>query len=250
MKHPIDGGRERGRALVTGGAVRVGRAIALGLADAGYDVTIHYHRSEREVERTVRALRDRGRDASAARADLTQPDEIRALLAPESGYVSDLSVLVNSAACFPRCAPESVTVDDWDRVFALNARAPFLCAQAAFSQLRARGGAVINIADVAAFEAWPAYVPYAATKAAVVSMTRGLARAWAPVVRVNAVCPGAILLPDTHSDRERRGAESRAALGRIGDPADVAGAVVYLAGARFITGEVLTVDGGTHLRRV
>lgn len=248
--HPIDGGLERGRALVTGGAVRVGRAIALALADAGYDVTVHYHRSERDAKRTVRELRDRGGEASAAQADLTQPDEVRALLAPESGHVSDLTVLVNSAACFPRGAPEAVTVDDWNRVFSLNARAPFLCAQAAFSLLRARGGAVINIADVAAFEAWPAYVPYAATKAAVVSMTRGLARAWAPEVRVNAVCPGAILLPDGHSDPERRGAESRSPLERIGDPADVAEAVVYLAEAAFVTGQVLRVDGGTHLRRV
>ena len=250
MEHPIDGGRERGRALVTGGAVRVGRAVAVALAEAGYDVTVHYHRSEKEAERTVREVRDRGRDASAARADLTQPDEVRALLAPAAGYVDDLTLLVNSAAVFPRGAPETVTVDGWDHVFSLNARAPFLCAQAAFDLLRARGGAVINIADVAAFEAWPAYVPYAATKAAVVSMTRGLARAWAPDVRVNAVCPGAILLPDDHTEREIRGAESRAPLGRIGDPADVAGAVVYLAEAPFITGEILSVDGGTHVRRV
>jgi pteridine reductase len=239
----------RGRAVVTGGAARVGRSIALALGAAGYDVTVHYHRSESEAMATVRKLRNGGRSAEAVRADLMEPAEIRELFQSPAAAGTDLEILVNNAALFRREPPASVSVDSWDEAFALNARAPFLCAQAAYAQLRRRAGVVINVADISAFEGWPAYVPYAASKAALVSLTRGLARAWAPEVRVNAVCPGAVMLPAAHSSDERRVAEARSALGRLGKPEDVAEAVVFLAEARFITGEVLCVDGGTRLRR-
>ena len=237
------------RALVTGGAVRVGRAIALALGRAGWDVLVHYHRSGDEAEEVVAELRGLGRRAHAVGADLIQPDRIEGLFGACEERLGGLDLLVNSAAVFPRARPEEVRPEDWDAVFALNARAPFLCAVEAACLMGEAGGSVVNVADVAAFEAWPGYAPYAASKAALVSLTRSLAVAWAPRVRVNAVAPGPVLLPDEADDEERRRAAESTALGRIGNPEDVAHAVLYLADAEFVTGEVLRVDGGEHVAR-
>ena len=159
-----------------------------------------------------------------------------------------IDLLVNSAAIFPRQEALGVSPEDWDRVFQVNARAPFLCAQQAARRMQP-GSSIVNIADTGADEAWPGYVPYVASKAALVSLTKGLARAWAPDIRVNAVAPGPVLLPDAESSEaaERLAAE-RTVLGRVGTPEDVAGAVLYLDQAPYVTGEVIRVDGGHHLK--
>lgn len=242
--------REGRRALVTGGGVRVGRAIALALGEAGYRVAVHYHADREAAERTAReaaAAAGAGEPVSLS-ADLSDPDEAASLVGRASAALGGIDLLVNSAAIFPRARPEEVTVADWDRVFALNARGVFLCSREAAARMEA-GGSIVNIADVAAFEGWPSYAPYAATKAAVVSLTRSLARAWAPRIRVNAVAPGPVLLPEGTAQEERRRAAASTALGRVGRAEDVAGAVLYLDGAEFVTGEVLRVDGGEHLER-
>lgn len=236
------------RALVTGGAVRVGRAIALALGRAGYDVAVHYHGSAEAADEVVGTLREAGREAGAFRADLSDPDAIPDLVEAAARRLGGLELLVNSAAIFPRARPEDVTLESWERVFAVNARAPFLCAREAAARM-GEGGSIVNIADVAAFEGWPTYAPYAATKAAVVSLTRSLALAWAPRLRVNAVAPGPVLLPPGSTGEDRRRAAANTALGRLGTPEDVADAVLFLDGAGFITGEVVRVDGGEHLRR-
>jgi pteridine reductase len=140
------------------------------------------------------------------------------------------------------------TPDDWDAMFALNVRAPFFLAQRAAPALRSARGVIVNIADLAAYETWPAYVPHGMTKAAVVQMTRGLAHALAPDVRVNAVAPGVVLLPAGWSDADAERLRSTTPLQRLGTPEDVASAVVYLIEATFVTGEVLVVDGGRHIR--
>ncbi len=236
------------RALVTGGAVRVGRVIALALGRAGWDVAVHFHTSDEAAEETVGELREMGRRSVALGANLARPEEIRSLfdrLGREAHGWSELGLLVNNAAVFPRGRPEEVTPEAWDRAFAVNLRAPFFCAVEA-RRLMAGGASIVNIADVAAFQAWPSHVPYAATKAGLVSLTRGLARAWAPAVRVNAVAPGTVLLPEGEEEDE---AAARTALGRVGSPEDVARAVLYLAEAAYVTGEVVRVDGGGHLLR-
>lgn len=243
--HPPEGPR----ALVTGGAVRVGRSISLALGRAGYAVAVHHHSSDAAAVETADRLRDMGRRVLSLEADLGDPDQLTSLFDRLGAAWGGIELLVNNAAIFPRGRPEEVDVESWDRVFAINARAPFLCARAAARLMGDGGGSIVNIADVAAFEAWPGHVPYAASKAALVSLTRGLALAWAPRVRVNAVAPGAVLLPEGTTDGERRAAAERAALGRVGNPEDVASAVVFLAGAGYVTGEVLRVDGGEHLSR-
>ena len=141
-----------------------------------------------------------------------------------------------------------VTPEQWDVMFALNLRSPFFLAQAAAPLLREHGGVIVNIADLAAYETWPAYVPHAITKAGVVQMTRGLARALAPEIRVNAVAPGAVLLPDGWNDDTADRLTSTTPLARLGSADDVAQAVVYLCEATYVTGEVIIVDGGRHIR--
>lgn len=237
------------RALVTGGAVRVGRAIAIALGRAGWNVLVHYHRSEGDADSVVAEIRAAGGGGWAVGADLTEPEQITALFRACEDRLGGLELLVNNAARFPRSRPEEVRPEDWDAVFALNARAPFLCAVEAARVMGEAGGNIVNVADVAAFEAWPSYAPYAASKAALVSLTRSLAVAWAPRVRVNAVAPGPVLLPEDTGEEERRRAAESTALGRIGSPEDVAEAVLYLAAADFVTGEVLRVDGGEHVAR-
>lgn len=236
------------RALVTGGAIRVGRAISLALGRAGWDVALHFHSSSGEAESLAAELREAGREVLLLPADLGRPEGVERLFDDLGARWERIDLLVNNAAIFPRGRPEEVDVETWDRVFALDVRAPFLCARRAAALMR-DGGTIVNIADVAAFEGWPGYVAYAATQAALISLTRSLALAWAPGIRVNAVAPGAVLLPEDATGEERRGAARRSALGRVGRPEDVAGAVLYLAGADYVTGEVIRVDGGSHIAR-
>jgi pteridine reductase len=188
-------------------------------------------------------------EVTTVRADLSNPDEIGIPFRQAESVFGGLDLLVNSAAVFPRVDPLEAMPADWDAVFALNARAPFLCSQHAARLMGDAGGAIINIIDTGATEAWPSYIPYVASKAALASVTRGLAAAFAPRIRVNGVAPGAVLLPESDNDEQARlVAGRRALLGRVGDASDVAEAVVYLAGASYVTGEILRVDGGQHLK--
>lgn len=224
----------------------MGRAISLALGGAGYDVAIHYASSARDASEVEALIREGGGRATAVRANLAAPREAEELVALAAAELGGLDLLVNNAAIFPHARPEAVSVDDWDRVFALNARAPFFCSRAAAAAMP-EGGSIVNIADSGVDEGWPGYAPYLASKAALVSLTRSLARAWAPRIRVNAVAPGPVLLPDTYGTEERAAAAARTVLKRVGTAEDVAGAVLYLDGAEYVTGEVLYVDGGARL---
>ena len=239
----------RGRvALVTGAGVRVGRALALALAGEGMHVAVHYSASARGAEETVRLARERGASAQAFRADLTRPDSPAALIDDVASHFGALHVLLNSAAVMMRTPVDDVTVDEWDAMFALNLRAPFFLARAAAARMPADGGAIVNIADLAAFESWPEYIPHGISKAGVVHMTRGLARVLAPRVRVNAVAPGAVLLPDKWGPEAAERLARTTPLGRIGSPDDVVQAVLFLLQADYVTGETVVVDGGRHVR--
>jgi pteridine reductase len=157
--------------------------------------------------------------------------------------------VINSAATMERTPIGEVTAEAWDAMFALNLRAPFLICQAAAPLMRDDGGAIVNIADLAAFETWPAYVPHSISKAGLVKMTASLAKTLAPAVRVNAIAPGVVMLPDgwDHSAADRLA--STTPLRRLGNPEDVVGAMLYLLNADFVTGETLIVDGGRHIRK-
>ena len=249
MPPPPDAGALNGRVvLVTGAGRRVGRAIALALGAEGMPVVVHYNGSRDGAEETARLIVESGGDAIVEQADLARVDEAYALVDRAVAWRGTLGALVNSAAIMLRTPIPDTTQDDWDRMFALNVRAPYFLSQRAAPSLAASRGAIVNIADLAAFESWPAYVPHGMTKAAVVQMTRAMAQALAPDVRVNAVAPGVVLLPEGWSDEGARHLQETTPLRRLGAPEDVAQAVVYLLGAEYVTGEVVRVDGGRHVR--
>jgi pteridine reductase len=235
-------------ALVTGAGRRVGRAIALALGARGMRVIVHYNGSADGAAETARLIHAAGGHAALEQADLSDAGACEQLIDRVGAMPDGLFALINSAAMMRRTPVGETAAHDWDDMFALNVRAPYFLSQRAAPLLRAARGVIVNIADLAAYETWPAYVPHAMTKAAIVQMTRGLAHALAPDVRVCGVAPGVVLLPEgwTEDDAERLRATTP--LRRLGTPEDVAGAVIYLLEAQFVTGEVLIVDGGRHVR--
>ncbi|HJU89609.1 MAG TPA: SDR family oxidoreductase [Gemmatimonadaceae bacterium] len=235
-------------ALVTGAGRRVGRAIALGLGARGLKVAVHYNASAGGADETVRQIVSSGSEAWSVGGDLTQPTEPGRLIDSVVRHFGALDVLVNSAAIMVRTPVDEATPEVWDHIFALNLRAPFFCAQAAARAMRDRGGVIINIADLAGMEVWPGYIPHGISKAGVIHMTRALARTLAPTIRVNAVSPGAVLLPDDWSAEDAERLSRTTPLKRLGSPDDVVQAVLYLLEAEYVTGEVLVVDGGRNVR--
>ena len=235
-------------ALVTGAARRIGASIARRLHAAGYDLALHHFRSEADAAALAAGL-DASRPGSVQllQADLRAFDRLPELVAATVGRHGRLDALVNNASGFHPTPLGTVTPQQWEDLFATNARAPFFLAQAAAPHLRAARGAIVNLADVYAGRPLPAHAPYSAAKAALVSLTRALALELAPRVRVNAVAPGAILWPEQGQDPAARQAILDAtALGRPGTPEDIASAVHWLlsADAAYVTGQVLHVDGG------
>jgi pteridine reductase len=235
-------------ALVTGAGTRVGRVVALALGKAGMRVGVHYSGSEKGARDTAEEVMRGGSEARTMPGDLIDPATGPRLIEHTVKVFGSLDVLVNSAAVMLRTPVGEVLVEDWDAMFALNLRAPFFLAQAAARVMRERGGAIVNIADLAAFETWRAYIPHSITKAGVVQMTRGLAHALAPKIRVNAIAPGPVLLPEGWTQDQADKLISTTPLGRLGAPEDVAQAVLYLLSADYVTGDTIIVDGGRHVR--
>ncbi len=230
--------RRRGApvALVTGAGVRVGNAIARDLAAHGWKVAAHY-----------RTHRPRG-FAAALAADLAAPDGPAELAAAFRGRFGRLDLLVNSAGAFRALPLDETDAAAFDAQMHLNARAPLLLVRALAPLLVRSRGSVVNVADVGgALVAWKGFAAYAASKAALARLTECLALELAPAVRVNAVAPGTVLWPESYGAARRRVLAARIPLGASGTPEDVADAVRYLAGARFVTGAILPVDGGRHL---
>jgi pteridine reductase len=243
----MEGGPRQRVALVTGGAVRLGRAIALGLAEAGWDLVIGYATSASEAEETTGRVEALGRSCLAVRADLSRPEGVDTLADAVRAAHGRLDLLVNSAASFRDIALLEVDAEEWDRVMDVNVRAPHLLVRALADLLRDARGSIVNLADLSAFQAWAAYPHHAVSKAALAHLTRVQARALAPEVRANAVAPGAVLAPADWPKERWHALAERAALRTVGTPRDVVDAVLYLADATFVTGQVLVVDGGRLL---
>ena len=236
-------------ALVTGAGRRIGQAIAIGLARAGCDVAVHYHGSASGAEQTARAIRGAGRRAELVQADLTDPHAARGLADQAARVLKRLDVVVNSAAIMVRQPVEDVTPESWDATLDLNLRATFFVSQGAIPHLRRAKGKIVNIADLAGLEPWPAYVPHCISKAGVIMLTKALARALAPDIAVNAIAPGAVLLPEAWDEQSREHIRETTPLDRLGAPTDVVAAVRFLlADTDYVTGTVLVIDGGRLIR--
>ena len=236
-------------ALVTGAGRRVGQAIAVALAQAGCDVAVHYHGSAAGAQETARAVEQAGRRAKLLQADLSDAAAARKLPDQAAAAFKRLDVVVNSAAVMVREPVEEVTPESWDATLDLNLRAMFFVSQGAIAHLRRAKGKIVNIADLAGLEPWPAYVTHCVSKAGVIMLTKALARALAPDIAVNAIAPGAVLLPDEWDEKSRQHIEATTPLARLGSPADVVAAVKFLlAGTDYVTGTILVVDGGRLIR--
>ena len=250
MKMAVPTGRSlrelKGRvALVTGAGIRVGRAIAEELAGAGANVAIHYSRSERGAHATESAIRAAGNPRPKLfQADLREADASAGLVRDVVAWKGRLDILVCSAAAFDRRPFEDIDERAWRDMFALNLESPFRLAQAAAKSLRRHRGVIVNILDVAAFQAWKGYAHYATSKAGLAMLTRILALEMAPRVRVCGVAPGTVAFPANYPAARRKEVVSRIPLGRVGKPSDIAGAVRYLSSANYVTGAVIPVDGG------
>ena len=235
-------------AIVTGGGVRVGRAISLGLAAAGADVAIHYRRSREEAETVASQLRSAGRRSVVLEGDLARPEDCRKVVAGAMREFGGLDFLVHSAANFHRAALEDTDETLWDSAMNVNARAGFLLAREAAATLRERRGRVVLISDFLAETPERNYFAHSVSKAAVEGLVRALAVALAPEVAVNGIAPGTVLLPEGTTPEEAERLARRLPTKRIGSAEDVAAAVVFLcAGPAFLTGQVIRVDGGRSI---
>ena len=231
-------------ALVTGGAVRVGRAITLGLAHAGYDVAINFNTSRASALDASRVVAEAGRRAIVVSGDVSRPADAERIATAVGDEFGRLDLLVNNASLFERTPLLEIEEEEWDRVMAVNVKGPFLMVQATAELLTRARGRVVNIVDPSAFRPWIEHPHHSVSKAALLHLTRVMARVLAPRVRVNAIAPGSVLLPEDYDAAQRERARRAAVLGTLGSPEDVVRTVLFLERSPFITGEVIVVDGG------
>ena len=234
-------------ALVTGGARRIGRAIALTLARAGANVAITYRDSKIDADLTLRDLEALGVSALAVECDIRSQASVQAAIAAVLADFGRLDLVVNNAAIFASKPLEQITMEEWDAVLATNARGPFLVSREALPHLQAAGGRIVNLGSLGGVRPWAGHAHYCSSKAAVHMLTESMAKAFAPSVSVNCVAPGWIESDDESSERAAYFA-AKTPLRRNGSAQDVADCVLFFAaGPSFITGQTLIVDGGLGL---
>ena len=233
-------------ALVTGAAKRIGRAIALALAKEGANVAITYRKSGEQAAQTVHALEALGVRAVAVRANLREPESIREAVRRAAAEFGAIDILVNNAGRFETATMEDISVEQWDAMFDINTRAPFLAAQAALPYLKAGRGRIINLGSLGGTHPWPTHAHYCTSKAALHMLTRTMSKAFAPEVSVNCVAPGMIVQGEVAAEYQHFARKTP--MQRNGSAQDVAEAVLFFAtGPHFITGQILGVDGGLGL---
>ena len=229
-------------ALVTGAAHRLGKVFALTLARQGFDIVLHYHQSSEDAHQTKAELESAGSRVTLVQADLTNTAEINSLIS----NLQALHVLVNSAAFMPSGNVDLLSLENWDQSIDLNLRAPFLLAQEASKKI-SDGGLIVNITDVGAQKTWSRYPSYTVSKAALESLTKILARAYAPKIRVNAIAPGFVLQSDIVPAEEWQRLINRVPLKRPAQTEEIASALEFVLKNEYITGQTIVVDGGYSL---
>jgi NAD(P)-dependent dehydrogenase (short-subunit alcohol dehydrogenase family) len=235
-------------ALVTGGARRIGREIALALAAAGADVAITYLHSRREAGKTAEDIRRNGVRALALACDVRQEKSVREAVKKVTREFGGLDLLVNNAAIYETVEFEKITARQWEEMFATNVRGPFLMSQAALKSLRQRSGRIIHLGSLGGLRPWATHAHYCASKAALTMLTQVMAKALAPEIAVNCVAPGMIDLGEGRDSGFLRKIAAKTPMRRNGSSEEVVRAVRFFAAApQFITGQVLAVDGGLGL---
>lgn len=232
-------------ALVTGAARRIGRSIALRLAQDGADVVVNYRHSSEDAEQVAAEIRTLGRRALVVQADVSVPEEVRAMFSTLDRGFKRLDILVNNAGVFFAAPFLQTTVQQWDAAMNSNLKSQFLCSQAAAPLLKRNPpGRIINLSSLGGMLAWPSFTHYCVSKAGSIMLTRCLARALAPEILVNSVAPGTIHFEGEEPDEDYL---RRTPLKRTGTGGDIAGTVAFLATAEYITGQIIAVDGGRAL---
>ncbi len=236
-------------ALITGGAVRLGRAIALALAKEGTKIALHYNHSVDKAKQVLSEIDSLGGEALLVQGDFTRVAQIEHVVNTCYHHFKRIDILINNAAIYFKTPFGKTTEKQWDDLFAINLKAPFFCAQFVSNIMKKQKcGKIINIADVAGMSPWSGYIPYSASKAGLISITKGMAKALAPDIQVNAVAPGTVLLREEATREEIKEVINLTLLKKIGTPEDVVNAVLFLLkGSDFVTGEVIVVDGGRLL---
>jgi len=236
-------------ALVTGAGRRLGSAMARALAGKGMSLAIHYHASAEGADSLRQQIEKSGGRASCFQADLSDPTAALELPERVAAELGGVDVLVNSAAIMRRLRFDETTPDEWNSILDLNLRSVFFCTQGAAPALRRARGKVVNLADLAGLEPWPGFAAHSISKAGVVMLTKVLARSLAPEITVNAIAPGAVLVPEDYTEEDRERLVRTTPLRRLGSPSDVVSALLYLLeGGDYVTGEVLVVDGGRNTK--
>jgi pteridine reductase len=232
-------------ALVTGGGRRVGRALALRLAEAGCNLAIHYRRSTEAAADTAQACRGRGVEAEVFQADLVEPDAAERLVQSVLTRFGRLDVLINNAAVFERMSIDEFELEAWERVLRVNLTAPMALTHAAADALRRAGGRVVNLCDAATARPWPGHLGYIVSKGGLETLTKALARALAPEVNVVGIAPGVAAWPENYDQQTRDRLTARIPLKRAGTPEDVAAAVHFvLREGDYLSGVIIPIDGG------
>ncbi len=234
--------------LITGAAVRVGRTAARTLAEKGANIAFSYYLDDEPWQEAVSEIEALGVKALAVQTEVRSAESVQNLVDATIKKFGRIDVLLNNASVWLRSPFLEITEQEWDLAMDVNLKGPFLASQKAAPHMTEQGsGVIINITDLSAFQVWPEYAHHAASKAGLVSLTKSLAYELAPEIRVNAIAPGTVLLPESHTAEKKRWAEEKSVLKRVGSPEDVARLVVFLIENDFITGGVYFVDGGRSL---
>lgn len=242
--------RQRPVALVTGGGKRLGKEIALALGEHGFDVVVNYNQSKLGAQKVVETLKHKGVHAIALKANLNDVYAIRRMVYSAVKEFNRIDLLVNNAAIFPTIALKDVTPRIWDETLNVNLRGMFFCCQAVSKQMiKQKYGRIINIASIGGIQSWTTHIPYNVSKAGVIMLTRCLAKALAPDIRVNAIAPGTILIEDEESNNIEHIDRKKIPLQRYGIPKDITDMVLFLATkGDYITGQTFFIDGGRSVQ--
>lgn len=233
---------------MTGGAKRVGKEISLALARKGVHLLLHYHTSESEASKTAEEIKSLGVPCRLFQADLAKTEELLKMAQGAYRHEKSVDVLINSASLFYKTPFKTVQESDWDKLIDTNLKGPFILSKEIGNKMvGGSGGKIINIADWSGIRPYKDYAAYCASKGGLITLTKSLARDLAPKVQANAIAPGPVLLPPGFTEEEKQAVIRQTVLGRIGDPSDIANAVIFLLENDFINGTTLVVDGGRSL---